>query len=196
MATKEFSIEEAIAFGWMKVKSNLSFFLPLGVIVFIAQSLPRLTGNNQQTPTVIGFIAAIFYWLLRTLIDMGIIKIALKFVDDKKAAYEDLLSQTDLLWDFIVGSVIYTLIVIAGLILLIVPGIIWAIKYSYFSYLIVDKRAKPMDAIKRSGQITQGHKWQLFLFGLVLFLINILGALCLVVGLFITLPVSYLAWAY
>lgn len=196
MARREFSIEQAIAFGWMKVKSNLRFFIPLGVIVFVAESLPRWTGTNRTSPAFISFLAAVFYWLLRTLIDMGVIKIALKFVDGKKAAFSDLLSESDLLWDFILGSIVYSLIVLAGLILFIIPGIIWAIKYSYFSYLIIDKRMSPMDSIKRSGEITRGRKWHLCLFGLSLFVINILGALCLLVGLFITLPVSYLAWAH
>jgi uncharacterized membrane protein len=194
MNKKQFSIEEAVSDSWIKVKQNLRFFVPLGIIVFIVESLPRLTGTSRADSVILSVSAAIFYWLLRTLVEMGVIKIALKVEDGKKAAYGDLLSESDLLWNFLIGSAIYTVIVLAGIILFIVPGIIWATKYSYFSYLIIDKGMKPWDAIKKSGEITEGQKWHLFLLGLALAGINILGTLALVVGLFITLPVTTLAW--
>jgi uncharacterized membrane protein len=195
MAVKNFSVSEALSFGWQKVKENWTFFVPLGLIVLAIQSIPKLAGNRTQDITV-SFLVTILVWLLRTVVDMGVIKISLKTVDGKKADWNDLFSQTDRLKNFLIGSIIYTLIVIGGLILLIVPGIIWAIKYSYFSYLIVDKNLEPMEAIRKSGQITDGHKMELFIFALALGGINILGALIFGIGLIITLPVSYLAYAY
>ena len=105
-------------------------------------------------------------------------------------------SQSSLLWDYILGSLLYILIVIGGLILLIVPGIIWAIKYQFYGYAIIDKKMNAFDAINESGRITQGHKWTL----LGLFFANlgivILGFLCLIVGIFAAIPVVELATAF
>ena len=80
--------------------------------------------------------------------------------------------------------------------MLIVPGVIWAIKYQFFAYLIVDKKMGPWEAIQKSGEMTAGNKGNLFLLGLILALINIAGAICLLVGLFATIPTTMLAIVY
>ena len=80
--------------------------------------------------------------------------------------------------------------------MLIVPGIIWGIQYMFFSYFIIDEDLGPMEALKRSAAITEGAKWDLFLFGLLLAGINLLGALCLLVGLIATIPATMLAFAF
>jgi len=36
----------------------------------------------------------------------------------------------------------------------------------------------------------------LFLFNLLLILINLLGAICLLIGLFVTIPTTMVAWAF
>jgi uncharacterized membrane protein len=82
------------------------------------------------------------------------------------------------------------------MILLIIPAIIWGIKFRFFSYFIIDKGAGPIEALKRSSSITMGAKWDLFLFGLLLIGINILGFLALVIGLFATIPTSMVAIAF
>ena len=79
---------------------------------------------------------------------------------------------------------------------MIVPGIIWAIKFQFFSYFIVDKEVGPIEALKKSAAITKGAKWDLFVFGALLGLINLAGALCVVVGLFATIPTTMVAIAF
>ena len=53
-----------------------------------------------------------------------------------------------------------------------------------------------VSALKRSSAITRGVKWDLFIFGIMFFGLNILGVLCLLVGLFVSIPVSALAVAF
>ena len=80
--------------------------------------------------------------------------------------------------------------------MLIVPGIIWAIKFQYYGYFIVDKGLGPIKALEASSELTDGIKWDLFLFGLLLFCINILGLLCLLIGSFATVPTTMLAYTF
>ena len=82
------------------------------------------------------------------------------------------------------------------MILLIIPGIIWGIKFQFFSCFIVDKGVGPIEALKRSSVITKDAKWDLFLFNLLLILINLLGAICLLIGLFVTIPTTMVDWAF
>jgi uncharacterized membrane protein len=81
-------------------------------------------------------------------------------------------------------------------ILLIVPGVIWAIKYQFYGYLIIDKKMGVMEALKKSAEMTDGIKLDLFGLGLVLLGVIILGALVLGVGLLAAIPTVWLATAY
>jgi len=95
-----------------------------------------------------------------------------------------------------VAKFLYTLIVTIGLFLLLVPGIIWAIMFYLAAYLIVDKNIGPVEALKTSVELTRGLKWDLGVFASVILLVNIIGLVCLGVGLLITLPMTMLANVY
>jgi uncharacterized membrane protein len=197
MATQKFSLGEAIEFGWNTTKTNLGFFIVLliivGLILVIPGTLSRLTKHNAPGLSIIFSIASV---VLQVIIGMGLIRIALKFCDNEKAEFSDLFCCLHLFFKYLLSSILYGLIVLAGMILLIIPGIIWAIKFYFFSYLIVDKKLGPIEALKRSSAITDGAKWDLFLFGLLLFGINLIGAIPFLLGWFITIPITMVAMAF
>jgi uncharacterized membrane protein len=130
------------------------------------------------------------------LIQIGLLKIALNFVDKKKSEYKDLFSGTDRLLDFILTTFLFVLIFIGGLVLLIIPGIYWALKFNFATYLVVDKNLKPIQALKRSGEMTKGIKWHLLGVAILFFFINLFGILAFGIGAFVTTPVTALAYAH
>lgn len=138
-------------------------------------------------------LASIF---ISMLIQVGSIKIVLELHEGKKLNLSHLYSQSGLVLRYLGASLIYGLMVVVGLVFLIVPGIYLAIRYQFYSFLIVDKNMKIMEAFEKSSKMTQGIKWQLFLFALALAGINIVGALLLFVGLIVTIPVSVMATVY
>jgi uncharacterized membrane protein len=127
---------------------------------------------------------------------IGLIKITLKFCDNEKAKIFDLFSSYSLIFKYLIGLIIYSLIVGVGLILLIAPGIIWGIQFQFFSYFIIDKGLGPIEALKKSSEITKGVKWDLFLFDLLLGLINVLGVLAFLIGLLVTFSIAMIAKAF
>ena len=197
MRIQKFSKSEAIRFGWNTMKSNLGFFVGLLIIAGLIYYLPGIIAEllKEKAP-IISFIITITSWVLSLVIQMGLIKIALRFSNNEKGEFADLFSCFPLFFKYLFASLLYGLIVIGGIILLIIPGIIWGIKFQFFSYFIVDKGLGPIEALKRSSTITKGAKWDLFLFGLLVWLINLLGALCLLVGLFATIPTTGVAMAF
>ena len=64
-----------------------------------------------------------------------------------------------------------------------IPGIIASLGLGFATYLVVDRGMQPVASLKESWRITKGNKWRIFLLGLALTGVNILGALALVVGL-------------
>jgi len=54
----------------------------------------------------------------------------------------------------------------------------------------------PMEALRESRRLTKGHRKSLFVFGLLCLGANILGALALGIGLFVTIPTTVIATAH
>ena len=197
-SSKHFSKSEAINFGFETAKKNLLFYFALFVILaFLMLSYVVLQVILVSNFGSIGsFIAAVIQWVVTAGITLGFVNIALKLIDKKKVEKKDLFFQDwGLVFIYIVTNLIRQIIIIAGLILLIVPGIIFAIKLQFVDYLIVDKKMG-IDSLGKSWEMTKGIKLNLFLFWVLLALINIAGALLLLVGLFITIPLSMIATAY
>ena len=188
---------EAIDFGFNAAKKNIVFFFSIFVVwalvTIISSSVQGALNADKQS--LASFLFSLLVWIVSSVISMGIINISLEFVDKKKPVLKDLY-YTKKIFNFILVSIIRTAIVAVGFILLIVPGIIFAIKLQFAEYLIVDKKLDAVDSLKGSWEMTKGVKWNLFLFGLLLALINVLGFLALIVGLVITVPLSMVATAF
>lgn len=200
MAGKRFLKKEAIRFGWESMKNNLVFFAFFVAIVWIVQVGISLVANPVWGPriVVLSFVSFIIGWMVSIFVTIATTKIGLRLSSaaGETAEISDVWSGYPRFLDFLIGSVLYGLLVTVGLILFIVPGIYWGIKYSMFGYCIIDKEMPPVAAMKESGKITMGAKWDLFLLGLLFFGIFILGLLACVVGLFAAVPTILVAHAY
>jgi uncharacterized membrane protein len=215
MAGKYFNYSEVLSYGWNVMKANLLFFVGLGliflvityipdIIFFIAAFLymliitciPAIMDVMGAHPYLSSFVLValklatiILDLVISIVLGVGLIKIALSFCDKQKPAIGTLFDVWDCFWRYAGAAVLYGLIVLGGTILLIIPGIIWAIKYSLCYYFVVDKGIGPVDAIKASGRTTMGVKWRLLGFVILCGLINLLGLLCLLVGIFAAYPI-------
>ena len=197
MATKKFSKGEALRFGWKTMKENFWFFVGLLLFVFaLYLVLGIVEGMTKDRYPWIALIVNIVSLILQLLIGMGAVRMTLKFCDNEKGKFSDLFNCFPLLLKYLSGSFVYGVIVLLGMLLLIIPGIIWAIQYQFFNYLIVDQGLGPLAAIKKSGALTKGSRWDLFTFGLLLGGVNLLGVLCLLLGLFATVPATMIAAAF
>lgn len=195
MEQKRIPIGESISLGWKITKENLWFLVGVAAIVGFFSWIPSYINEKigQNAGSII--ISTVFY-LINTFIAIGTIRIALNLLDKKKAAYSDLLSDDKTFINYVLGSILYGLIVLAGFILLIVPGIIWGIKYQFYGYLIIDKKMAPVEALKKSAEMTSGLKLELLVFDLALVAIILLGFLVVFVGALVAIPITWLAAAF
>ena len=201
MGKKDFSIGNAVQFGWDTMKNNIAFFIIMIIILWVVAAIPSGLSSfsyrmSLGAAVVYSFIFGIISFVVGMFVNMAQIKIGLRFSKGETADFPDLINEWPRFWDFLLGSILYALIVIGGLILLIIPGIYWAIKYHFYGYLIIDRGLGPMDAIKKSGELTDGAKWNLLVFWLALFGIYILGFLACCVGILFAIPVIIVAVAY
>lgn len=190
-----FEIGEALRAGWERLWPNIIpmalFALVVWVVNGLLQSLQAQAGGFGR------FVLGVISFLVTQLIAIGWIKITLDIIDGRQVNAEAVVDRFRLIVPYLVAAVLFSLMVTVGLILLIVPGIILAVTFGFYGFHIVDTGDRdPIAALRRSAEITRGHRLQLFLFGLVLLGLNLLGILLLIVGVLVTSAISLLALAY
>lgn len=193
-----FSIGSAIKFGWARAREHVVFFIGFLIAGSLLVLLPDTMADlaDERAPVVTRVLFRAVAIVFETAVTMGFIKVSLSVHDGERPQLANLLDGMPFFFRYFFASLFYALIVLCGLILLVVPGIIWSIKFCFYGYFLVDRRQGPVEALKSSAGITSGHKMDIFLLGLALLALNALGALALLMGLFITVPLSMVAIAY
>lgn len=96
----------------------------------------------------------------------------------------------------LVMTILITLAVGFGLVLLIIPGIIIGIGFSMSYFILADNpQMDAVTAMKTSWEMMKGYKADYFIFSLLSILLCILGLIVLVVGFFYVVPIIYAASA-
>ncbi|KPJ86807.1 MAG: hypothetical protein AMS18_15130 [Gemmatimonas sp. SG8_17] len=187
MAEPRFSIGDAVRFGWTTATANLALFLMAMVIVVMITAFPVLFDS-----ALVAFVS----WVLSMVVTLGIMRMGLRFVDGERGELADLFANIPLIVSYLIASIIVAIVATIGFLLLIIPGIYLALRLQFYCWSIIDKEIGPLGSVEHSWTITRGSAWQLFLFAIVLFFINILGLLALGVGLLVTIPLSLVAFAH
>lgn len=194
METKpNFSIKLALSKGWQTYKTNFGFLIVTFILYLLIMGVINgLEAYLSEKESVFGLIIAIVGVFVSFLIQIGWVRIGLKLLNGELAEYEDLLKNGDRVLSYFLGNLLVGVIVAAGLVLLVIPGIYWALKYMYVPYLIADRNLKVGEAMRLSAVMTNGVKWKLVGYGFVQLGLIIAGVLALFVGLLAVLPTLWL----
>lgn len=90
----------------------------------------------------------------------------------------------------LVFTILSTIFIFIGVLLLIVPGVYLSVAYLFAPCLIVDKNIDFWPAMEIGRKKVNKHWFGLFGFSILIILLNIIGCLSFLVGLFITIPLS------
>ncbi|HEY7438499.1 MAG TPA: hypothetical protein VIC35_03805 [Acidimicrobiia bacterium] len=190
-----FSVGDAISYGW---RAYWKFVGPLLLVTLVAWGVSIVFSviGSLTNNAIASLLLSLIGWIVGLIIAMGLIRCALAVVEGRTPEVS-MLFQTEGLGSYIIASIVAGLIIFVGLILCIVPGIIAGIILMFYGFAIVERPdTKPMEALARSRDLTQGRLGELFLFGLALLGINIIGALLCLVGLLFTYGITAVAVAY
>lgn len=177
-------------------KLNWKFLTLVTLIASLARFIPNFLQNLFDTPWLY-YSLTFIGWIIGIVVTLGLIKTILDLVDNNQKDFKNLYQHSlPIFIPFLLTSIIYSLIILGGVILLIIPGIILALMFQFATYAVVDQNLKPKQALKLSKTITKGHLPQLFLITLALGLINLLAALLFLLPLIFTIPTSLLVMAY
>lgn len=197
----EFSAGAAIRYGWETFKRRPWFFAGTALLIVVLSGLvDSLTGRvdslvtgSPEHPSGLGLLLNLAFG---TLLSMGATAFYIAAHNNPDGAEISMLWHPRPFWKYLGLSILLAIVIGIGFALLIVPGIILFLMFMFSTIIVIERGLGPIDAMSESRRLTSGHKWQLLTFSVLLFLINLLGLLALIVGIFVSIPVSALAFVH
>lgn len=165
------------------------------VLTLLALQVATSIVQKVLEGTALGFLAELVLAIAAFVLSVGAARITLRLAQGRAVYYRDLLPPTALLWPYFAASLLAGLCILGGLILFILPGLWIAVRLSMVRFEILDG-AGILESLKKSWELTHGHFWPLALFFAALILVNIAGALLLMIGLLLSIPVTMIAYAH
>lgn len=181
---KDLSLKPILKSSWKKTFDNIWFLIGLQIAAFAINTIANVSFFGVFVSVLVG--AVLYQAFIR--INRG-----------ENLTFKNILSwmTVDRYFQYLLATIIVSIFVFVGFLLLVIPGIVIAMMLSLVTFIVLDKdtslswkKATFWQAIKKSKKLTSGYKWKILGITLVLVLINLLGLLAFVVGLLITIPIS------
>jgi len=153
------------------VKPDLGNIILVSLVFVLLNGVPLIQGALMA-----GFH---FYFLKRLL--------------GRAPEFADLFKGFNFFIPTLVASLVIGVFVFAGTLLCIIPGLVVAAMYKFTYLFIIDKRMDFWPAMQASHAVTRNDYFGFTMFLLLNALINLLGALCCIVGLLVTIPITFAA---
>lgn len=192
---KKIKVGELLSFAWETFKANpvqhILVLLLAGAVQQLADLPVKLLFAND--PYAFAIASMLVSMTVGVLVGIFMISYAILQVRKSEESVLDIVKSVfdfELWWKYLLASIISGVIVMLGLLLLVVPGVIAALGLIFVSYIVVDYKMNPVDAVKKSWEMSNGYKWDLFILVIALAVLNALGALALFIGLLVTIPIS------
>jgi hypothetical protein len=157
--------------GWELVKADLGNYLLISLLFFLLNGIPLIQGA-----LIAGFHIYTMKKIMRRPADVG-----------------DLFKGFNYFVPTLVASLLIGLFTFIGFLLLFIPGLIVAAIYKFTYLFIVDKRMGFWQAMQASHAVVRRDYFGFVMFLILAFLLNVLGFCCLLVGLMVTVPVTFAA---
>lgn len=200
------SVEDCLRFGWETFKKRPWILIGAFLLAMVIAAIPGMFGPQPefgpdgkiipQPMTVYDLVVTLISVVVSIFVGMGLTTFSLRAHDNIEGVQIADLWNPAPFWRFLFAHILTAIAIALGFLALIVPGVILAMGLAFVPYLVIERGLWPIDAMKESWRITKGHKWQLLLLFLALLLVNLLGLLALFVGIFVSVPVTMLAFAH
>ena len=177
--------------GWRRLWKHFLMLFLIGIIYVMISFVPSVFNVGLEMGDAGAAVASIFslaYGILLTgPIGYGVSFAYLKAARNDPLDLKDMFEVFHNYWNAVLASLLVTIIIGIGFVLLIIPGIIFACKLVFTPYLVVDRKMEVIEAIKESWRMTGGHAWTVFFIGLLAIPIGIAGLICFGVGVIISI---------
>lgn len=200
--TRSINLQALLSSSYQLFREHIQFLLGLVAMLLVLAVIPGIYYDlyfsgiedfenfdlstifmNDNEVTLKQRMIAVSLQLLEWIVEIGVLAVFLKLVDQKETAVGDIFKNWDKVFAYVVATILYGIVVVIGLILLIVPGIFFALRLQFYAFLIIDKGLNPFEALSESYNLTRGFTFDLLILIVIQFFIGLFGLLFFIVGI-------------
>ncbi|MDX1610855.1 MAG: YciC family protein [Candidatus Thermoplasmatota archaeon] len=181
-------IQNALRQGWNAMTDNFLVLLGITLLYFLAQFVggmfnPTLAPGEipSATESLRFGLGGLYNLLVLAPLLVGACWAFLHAVRAEPVALKDLGAGFSIYLAAVAGMFLMSLAIGIGFVLLVVPGVILAVRLAFTPFILVDQHAGPVEALKASWEATRGYGWSIF--GLMLSSLGILFVGLLLLGI-------------
>jgi len=187
------SMRHAFDFAWPAFKKHFGLFTAVLLTIFGAWVVLEIVViAGQRFGILLWVVMHLAFLIFFAGVELGLIQISRALSDGKVPAFADTFAHLPLGPKFLAAQMLYLLMVVIGLLLLVVPGVYLGVRYALFGFCFADGERNLLRCFQQSAIISKGATTGLLWILAALFVLNLLGASLLALGLFITVPLSVL----
>ena len=159
--------------GWQIVQQNIGTYMLMALLFgALAACVPVVLHG----PLMVGFHIAFMRKIVRGTMEVG-----------------DLFKGFNFFVPSLVASLLISIFTTIGFVFCIIPGIVVSAMFMFTYLFILDKRMDFWPAMQASHEIVKRNYVGFSLFIVATMLLNFVGILCLLVGILITIPITFAA---
>ena len=157
--------------AWNLVMADLGSYAIIALLFIVVNSVPLIQG---------ALIAGFHIYTIKKLLG-------------RNPQISDFFQGFNFFVPTLVASLLIGLFTFLGTLACIIPGLVIAAMYKFTYLFIVDKRMDFWQAMQASHAVVKNDYFGFTMFLILAFLVNVVGALCLFVGLLVTIPMTFAA---
>jgi len=182
-------IGDYIGTGWETFKKNPGGFVGFTLVVFL---INVAVAKINQSASPVGTLISL---LVSGPLNAGFLIVAFKLLKNRATTFGDFFRGFNNFLPLFLVSLVSSVMIGIGFVLLLLPGIYLAVAYTFALPLVLEKKMNFWDAMEFSRKLISKNWFSFFGFAFVLVLVNLAGGLLLGVGLLVTIPLSVCAIA-
>lgn len=162
---------ELIVDSWNLYAKNWRIFLPFIIMLFLPTFILSALGtitlylsvylpSSSLASNIVILIVFAASMVFAVWVSVALARTIFNCLLAKPTEWKEaFFTSSNLIWPVIFTSFLVTLIVLGGTLLLIIPGIIFAIWYSFVFYTVIFENARGLNALSASKSLVMGRWW-------------------------------------
>jgi phage FluMu protein Com len=167
----------------------------IGIVVTMSPIGRGINPNDPLSALPSQFTANFVALFFTTWLEAGLAMFMLRVARGEEPDLADLFKGGRFYLALLPARLLFIVVFFLGYMACIVPGIILALMFWQYSYLIIDRRVGALESFGLARQLSDGNKGTLFLLHLAAIAFMIIGLLCLCVGAIVAAGYVNLMWA-
>lgn len=186
-------LRPAASFAWAAFKIHYPLLMAILLTAFGAWVVLEIIVVAGQRLGLWWWAAShLVFLIIFAVIEVGFVKACLALHAGSVPVFADAFRDVSLGLKFLAGQILYGLIILAGLVLLVIPGLYLGARYTFVGFCQLEGQESLRGSFAQSALLSTGNMAPLMAIIGSLLLFNVIGACLLGVGLLVTIPLSVL----